>query len=574
MTARVVMAALAVLLLSSLLLFSGPASAIDFGLHLGDDPETFVGHSGLAWAVGADIVPLEFRWDEVEWAPGRFAWTSLDAGIQAARRSGLRVVGVLYYPESLPPLSRTSRAGWPSAHIDDWDYFVHRVVARYAGEIDDWIVVRERGPGGDPFLTAAEAGVDAVLAQVTADALHRANPAARLLAAVPGADLRWLSVFAAQGGLRAVDGLALDVNRWPVAPEGLEVVIDDVAAIAADLGYAPALWVWRFGYPTHLGLSWGEPRRAGVAPKEQAAFLVRAHVIAAAAGVEAVIYDELLDRSYDVFQARDNFGLYEYGGQGKPAAFAYMTMTRLLSGLKIAPVADWPTVEETGPTEADAGPNAPGSGDEGDVGRAAEHGQGESASTVTTGTDADVQPERAEGAVTADASIDDGQDGAESAAAVGAAVDDRRDDAASAVADGEHADSGQEGGTRATAVGVPVDDDQGESAEAMTGGLVIAQDVDITPNPGTLLTEEDVALVLGDIAEKRVSLHVHHFAGNGRHVLVAWTSDRAGRGNADALNVLSGMRVKMVDLVGRHIDELSVGPEPIYIELTPAFSPL
>lgn len=321
-----------------------PAGGMQFGMHLGETPGVFRWHAPLAAGVRAGAVPLEFRWDVVEPAPGRFEWTRYDQAVDALQAHGLHVVGVLHYPADLPPPGRASRAGWPSAHVDDWDYFVHRVVSRYGGEIRDWVVVRGRAGAPDPLFGAAEADVDVQLIRIAAAALRRALPGARLWAVAPGADLRWLELFMARGGLAAVDGLALDVNRWPAGPEGLERVVADVRALAARAGSSPLLWVWRFGYPTHTGLSTSEPKRPGVSRAEQAAFVVKAHAVLWSAGVSAVFWNELVDRSPDVSDARANFGLYESVGRGKPAAFAYATMTRMLSGLRYgAGDAGWPS---------------------------------------------------------------------------------------------------------------------------------------------------------------------------------------------------------------------------------------
>lgn len=310
------------------------AQGLQFGVHVAGEAGSFWWHLPLAASLGAGMAPLEFRWDLVEPVPGRFEWARFDAAVEAARASGMRLVGVLHYPAGLPPLSRMSRPGWPSAHVDDWDYFVERVASRYGGEIEDWIVVRGRAGRRDPILGAAEADLDAQLVRTTAAALKRTQPRARLLASVPGADLRWLEVFMARGGLVEVDGLALEVNRWPAGPEGLERVIADVRALAAAAGAAPELWVWRFGYPTHAGLSTTDPRRPGVTPEEQAVYVVKTHAILASAGVSAVLWDELVDGGPDPADARANFGLYESVGRGKPAAFAYATMTRMLADLR------------------------------------------------------------------------------------------------------------------------------------------------------------------------------------------------------------------------------------------------
>lgn len=307
--------------------------ALRFGLHIGDDLERYQWYVPLAVGLSTGIVPVDIRWQEVEPAPGRFEWTSIDGAVDTATRHGLQVVGVLHYPADLP-LSRMSRPGWPSGHVDDWDYFVHRTAVRYEDRIKHWIVVRDRSGERDPFLGAAEAEVDALLAQLTATAVHGAQPDARVFAAAPGADLYWLTLFAARGGFGAVDGLALELNRWPVGPEGLEVVVRDVRQLAAEVDAEPELWVWRFGYPTHVGVSTTPPRRAGVSELEQAVYIVKSYAVLASSGVTTVVWHELVDAGMDANDAHQNFGLYAGIGRRKPASQVYSTMTRMMAGLR------------------------------------------------------------------------------------------------------------------------------------------------------------------------------------------------------------------------------------------------
>src|SRR5690606_31991043 len=96
-------------------------------------------------------------------------------------------------------------------------------------------------------------------------------------------------------------------------------------------GAAPELWVWRFGYPTHAGLSTTGPRRPGVTPEEQAVYVVKTHAILASAGVSAVLWDELVEGGPDPADARADFGSYGGVGRVKPAASAYASMTRMLA---------------------------------------------------------------------------------------------------------------------------------------------------------------------------------------------------------------------------------------------------
>src|SRR5690606_39734748 len=102
-------------------------------------------------------------------------------------------------------------------------------------------------------------------------------------------------VFSGEGGVEGTGGLVLDVSRWPAPPEGLQVVIGEVRALALSLGHDPELWVWRLGYPTHAGVSQSAPHRTGVTEEQQAQYLVRSHVLPAHAGVEPTRGQEPMD---------------------------------------------------------------------------------------------------------------------------------------------------------------------------------------------------------------------------------------------------------------------------------------
>ncbi|MBO8142108.1 MAG: hypothetical protein H0Z37_08030 [Firmicutes bacterium] len=313
----------------------GPdGTALLLGIHVGDEPEYAALFMPVAAGLGASVVPVEFRWDKVEAVPGRFSWDGYDRAVRSAVAFGLKPVGVLVYPRDVPWLGETGGGvGWPSGYIDDWLYFAGQVVARYGWIVTDWILWREEPLNPNPFLYASEAVPHARWTQDTAAVIRRIRPAARVRAAVPGADLRWLEVFAAAEGLSAVDGLVLDLNRWPAPPDGLPVAVDEVRAVARAAGSDPELWVWRWGYPTHDGISTSPPRRRGVGEQEQAAFAVQSHILLAAAGVRAVLAFEAIDRGMDPSDASDRFGLFRSDGSAKPAAAAYQTMAKTLAGL-------------------------------------------------------------------------------------------------------------------------------------------------------------------------------------------------------------------------------------------------
>jgi len=306
---------------------------LTLGLHLGSDPLRASAGMALAAELGAAAVPIEFAWERVQPAPGVFAWNDFDLAVRWARAVGLQPIGVFVYPARLPwPPAEGARLGWPAADRSDWLFFVQQVTARFAGAIAEWIVVQEEPPDADPLLWAREAVPYARLVQDTAAAIRAVQPHARVRAAANAADLLWLEVLVREGGLAGLDGLVVEANRWPAPPEGLAETIGAVRSLLHDFGYDPELWVWRFGYPTHIGVSGSLPHRRGVSEEQQAQYLARSIVALAQAGVGAIFYHELFDAGWERDVADSNFGLVRRDGQAKPAAAAYRTLAQQLGG--------------------------------------------------------------------------------------------------------------------------------------------------------------------------------------------------------------------------------------------------
>ncbi|HEY8417082.1 MAG TPA: hypothetical protein VIK93_03480 [Limnochordales bacterium] len=306
---------------------------LTLGLHLGPDPWRASANMALAAVLGAAVVPIEFAWERVQPAPGTFAWNDFDLAVRRARDLGLQPVGVFVYPPGLPwPTAEVRWLGWPTANKADWLFFVQQVAARFAGAIAEWIVVRDEPPDADPLLWAREAVPYARFVQDTAAAIRAVQADARVRAAANAGDLLWLEVLVREGGLAGLDGLVLEANRWPAPPEGLAVTIGEVRGLLRSLGYDLELWVWRFGYPTHIGVSRSLPHRTGVSEEQQAEYLARSHVAFAQAGVGVVFYQELVDAGWERDVADANFGLVRRDGEAKPAAAAYRTLAQQLGG--------------------------------------------------------------------------------------------------------------------------------------------------------------------------------------------------------------------------------------------------
>lgn len=319
---------------------AGAQAALSFGIHVDDPTGVLPLHVRIAETTGAEALPVRFTWAEAEPAPGRFSLGAQEAVIDAAREAGLKVVGVLTYPEHLPwPTTSSSRTSWPSGHADDWAFFIARVVSHFRSEIDAWVIEGYREPIEADVFEGAEAEQYALFLQRSAAAIRR-NAAVPVLATAPGTDSGWMQLFAEHGGMGSVDGFALDLNRWPTPPSGLGVLVQQIRTMARQFNASPTLWAWQFGYPTHDGIATDAPHRRGVSEQQQALFLVQSHVRLLATGVAAVFYNGLFDEGPDVNRAGDNFGMYSWQLDPKPSATAYATLTNMLRGLHYARAGD------------------------------------------------------------------------------------------------------------------------------------------------------------------------------------------------------------------------------------------
>lgn len=313
------------------------ARSFAFGLHVREPMGVLPLHGTIAATTGAEAVPVRFGWAEAEPTPGRFSVRKQEVFIDALKGQGLKVVGVLEYPSDMAlPTADASRRGWPSGHPDDWAFFVSHVVSRFRDDVDAWIIDGGRKPDATDLFQAAGAEGYAAFVRITSGTVRRNEPVKLLLAVAPGTDDGWLELFIHYGGLAAVDGLALDVNRWPAPPSGLGVVMSSVEERARQAGQRPLLWVWDYGYPTHEGIPPGEPGVRGVSPDKQAVYAVQSHVRLLAAGAEAVFYKELLNQGADPSEPEHHFGMYTWALEPKPAFHAYATMTNMLTGLHYA----------------------------------------------------------------------------------------------------------------------------------------------------------------------------------------------------------------------------------------------
>ncbi|WIB78031.1 hypothetical protein DEJ28_02730 [Curtobacterium sp. MCPF17_002] len=297
-------------------------------------------------AIGGGSYRQDLQWQAVEKTPARFDFTPIDPRIDPwVHEAGVAPLFVLDYGNTAHTGSSMTP---PDMAVPEqraaWERFVVNTV---------WHL-RERHPRADlsfevwnewnnfhgSFPATPEAYLP--LAEVTFKAIRAVDPTIRVVGpgvnAVSLPEREWMTRWFELGGARWVDAISVHPYSQPWAPEecaaGLGCIADTLAALreqaaehpSASGGPAP-IWITEVGWPAT-----GVTR---VDEADLAAFLVRTHALAAESGVERVYTFELAQpnaRSGRTFALTGGVGT---GYEPRPAAAAYLTMQRMLAGMRV-----------------------------------------------------------------------------------------------------------------------------------------------------------------------------------------------------------------------------------------------
>jgi len=161
----------------------------------------------------------------------------------------------------------------------------------------------------------------------------------RLIYQIGGRSLSDAKSFLASEAAVHFNILAPHPYFWPdfPAPEKwLEQFIDQRREAMQENGVDMPMWFTEIGAPQNDAavaqmLSGDKPVR-GHRRDENAAWLVRTHVISLAAGIEKIFWYNYADRDPSTTDVEDHFGLVDYWGFPKPSYAAYVNMTDCLDG--------------------------------------------------------------------------------------------------------------------------------------------------------------------------------------------------------------------------------------------------
>ncbi|KJL44492.1 hypothetical protein [Microbacterium trichothecenolyticum] len=273
-------------------------------------------------------------WDTIETSPGVYQFPAhFDAQLAAAKARGERPLVILAY------FSRWYDGGkTPSSPegIAAFANYAAAAAAHYGSDVD-YEIYNEFNHTFNNGACGMTAACYMDLLVPAAAAIHAAAPGARVVGPVSaGAKWDFMEDLFALGALEHLDVVSYHTYDFPVAPEGrTEAGVGTLRALIEQ--YAPGsripIWLSEHGWTTTTG---------GTTELQQAAYIVRSAALLEAAGVDRVVYYELIDSGANPAEQEHNFGISRLPTDGgtaltpKPAYPALAVFNRLTAGRELS----------------------------------------------------------------------------------------------------------------------------------------------------------------------------------------------------------------------------------------------
>ncbi|NIK62015.1 hypothetical protein [Kribbella shirazensis] len=281
----------------------------------------------------------DISWSGVEPAPGTydFARYPFDARARQIKALGVEPMGNIAYRNQFYDGGRTPST--PEG-LAAFGRYAKAAAERYVGVTNDFGIYNEFNSTG--FNNGA-CGITAAcyldMLKATAEPIREGNPNANVIGPVTaGISQAWLDDFFALGGLNHLDTFAtnfygyasLGQNTPPektVLTKEFPDLVRKVDSLDGDRNLP--VWVTENGWPTHT---------AGSTEPQQADNLIRAQVLAKAAGADKYIWYDAMDDGDDPGEREHRFGLFRRPNAGvlgvapKPGAISNAALIRMVTG--------------------------------------------------------------------------------------------------------------------------------------------------------------------------------------------------------------------------------------------------
>ena len=292
-------------------------------------------------AAGFKIVRMDFFWTAIERKKGEYDWSEYDALTSSLERRGLRAYYILDYSNPLYEGTGTSTdpiTGAKEQHataspehpesIAAYARWAAAAAVHFRGRGVIWEIWNE--PNGFFWKPKPDATQYAALALPAAKAIRSAEPHACIVApACSGFDWKFFEPVLQSGVLEYLD--AVSVHPYRAKPP--ETAAKDFTRLRELIShYAPA----GKEIPVLSG-EWGYPSSTnGVPVERQADFIARQQLSNLLNGVPLSIWYDWKNDGQDPGNREHNFGTVDSELKPKPAYLAIQTLTRELSGYRIA----------------------------------------------------------------------------------------------------------------------------------------------------------------------------------------------------------------------------------------------
>jgi hypothetical protein len=298
----------------------------------------------LIAGAGFKFVRMDFAWGGIETRKGEYDWSGYEELLANLEKRGLRAILILDYSHPLyedtatspNPLTGESHQNTASpqhpASIAAFARWAAASAKHFQGRHVLWEIWNE--PNINFWSPKPDAQQYTTLALATCKAIREAEPRATIIGPA-SSEFPWeyLETFLKSGVLEYLDAVSVHPYRNPKSPP--ETAASDYQKLRTLIErYAPTskkdripILSGEWGYSTHKG---------GVSLDTQAAFAARQQLSNLLNGVPLSIWYDWKNDGADPNENEHNFGTVLPDLQPKPAYGAIQTLTRELSGYRIA----------------------------------------------------------------------------------------------------------------------------------------------------------------------------------------------------------------------------------------------
>lgn len=292
---------------------------------------------------GIRIVRMDFGWAGIERKRGEYHWSAYDELTAHLRERQMRPYYILDYSNPLyeetvvskNPLNGEEQRDTASPQhpesIAAFARWAGAAAAHFAGQGIIWEIWNE--PNISFWKPKPDVAQYIALAKAASRAVREADPQAILTGpATSEVPVKFLEAFFSSGILESLD--AVSVHPYRNYRKSPETAAEDYKALRELITrYAPA---GKKEMPILSG-EWGYASHAkGVPPETQACFLVRQQLFNLAQKIPVSIWYDWKNDGSDPTEREQNFGIVTEDLKPKPAFEALRTLTRELSGCKLA----------------------------------------------------------------------------------------------------------------------------------------------------------------------------------------------------------------------------------------------